>query len=145
MDDPRKTLRTVQFLSFFIQLIPYQSPFCRSVLELTFLFTRRHYIIYSEHKRLLKNSSISTLMATLQNAQVYKGLSKEEHTVSFRKDPSPSCGASTVMRHTVQRQVSESFMRKRTNYVRLVCISDLNIVNSPKGERPLVKRIGRLP
>ena len=39
-------------------------------------------------------------MATLQNAQVYKGLSKEEHTVSFRKDPSPSCGASSVMRHT---------------------------------------------
>ena len=58
-----------------------------------------HYI-YSEHKRLLKNSSVSTLMATLQNAQVYEGLSKEEHTVSFRKDPSPSCGASSVMRHT---------------------------------------------
>ena len=39
-------------------------------------------------------------MATLQNVQVYEGLSKEEHTVSFRKDPSPSCGASSVMRHT---------------------------------------------
>ena len=39
-------------------------------------------------------------MATLQNHQVYEGLSKEEHTVPFRKYPSHSCGASSVMRHT---------------------------------------------
>ena len=80
-------------------------------------------------------------MAALQNVQVYEGLSKEEHAVSFRKDPSPSCGASSV----IQRQVSENFMRNRTHYVRLVSMSDLNIVNSPKGENPLAKQIGCLP
>ena len=37
-----------------------------------------HYI-YSDYKRSLKHTSISTLMATLQSTQICEGLSKEEH------------------------------------------------------------------
>ena len=59
-----------------------------------------HYI-YSDHKRSLKHTSISTLMATLQSAQICEGLSKEEHIVSLCEDPSPSFGTSSVMRHTI--------------------------------------------
>ena len=43
---------------------------------------------------------ISTLMATLQNDQVYEGLSKEEHIVSLCEDLSPPSGASSFMRRT---------------------------------------------
>ncbi len=76
----------------------FKSPYTLPKLSLSVLSELN---LYSNHKRSLKHTSISTLMATLQSAQICEGLSKEEHIVSLCEDPIPSCGGSSVMRHTI--------------------------------------------
>ena len=105
-----------------------------------------HYI-YSDHKRSLKHTSISTLMATLQSAQVCEGLSKEEHIVSLCEDPSPSCGTSSVMRHTIP--IERKFYKEdgppfqarvfiRSEHCKLLC-NDISCSDCIKKETSLGK------
>ena len=56
--------------------------------------------IYNNHKRSLKYTTISTLMSTLEGAEICEGLTKDEHANAMCEDPSPS-GSSSLMRHTI--------------------------------------------
>ena len=91
----------------------FQSPYTLPKLSLTVgsglnfsvavynWFLPDDHCIYTDHKRSLKYTTISTLMTTLESFQICEGLSKKEHIVSICEDPSPTCGISSVMRHTV--------------------------------------------
>jgi hypothetical protein len=56
--------------------------------------------IYNNHKRSLKYTTISTLMSTLEGAEICEGLTKDEHANAMCEDPSLS-GSSSLMRHTI--------------------------------------------
>ena len=102
-----------------------------------------HYL-YSNHKRSLKHTSVSTLIATLQSAQICEGLSKEEHIVSLCEDPIPSCGGSSVMRHTIQierkfyEEDGQPFQARvviRSEHCELLC-NDISCSDCVKKENP---------
>ncbi len=57
--------------------------------------------IYNDHKRSRKYTSISTILSTLETAQICEGLSKEEHINALCEDPTPISGPSSVMKHTI--------------------------------------------
>ena len=84
-----------------------------SVAAYNWFLSDDHYI-YSDYKRSLKHTSISTLMATLQSAQICEGLSKEEHVVFLCENPSPCCGTSCVMgkRKRIQSREQHSLSKE---------------------------------
>ena len=59
-------------------------------------FLPDNHAIYSEFKRSIKHTSISTIMSKLES---FEGIIKNE--LAFSKDPSPSCSSCCVVRYTV--------------------------------------------
>ena len=59
------------------------------------------HVIYSELKRSVKHTSISTIISKLESYEICEGLNKNEHTYSKCEDASPSCSPSSVIRHTI--------------------------------------------
>ena len=57
--------------------------------------------IYKNHRRSVKYTSISSLMSTLEGAQICEGLSIDKHVIAICEDPTPACGSSSVKRHTI--------------------------------------------
>ncbi|CAB4007563.1 Hypothetical predicted protein [Paramuricea clavata] len=110
-------------------------------------FLRDDHYIYSDHKRSLKFTSISTLMTTLESARICEGLNKEEHIVSLCEDPSPTCGSSSVMRHTIpiERKLYEEdrppFQTRvfiRSEHCELLC-NDISCSKCIQKEKSLCK------
>lgn len=59
------------------------------------------HAVYSELKRSVKYTSISTIMSKLESFEICEGLDKNEITYLKCEDPSPGCSSSSVIRHTV--------------------------------------------
>ena len=103
--------------------------------------------IYSNHKRSIKYTSISSLMSTLEEASICEGLSIDEHVNAICEDPTPGSGTSSVMRHTIpiERQHYEEdgppFQAKvfiRSEQCELLC-NDISCSSCIKQERSLGK------
>ena len=104
--------------------------------------------IYKNHRRSIKNISISSLMSTLEGAQICEGLNIDEHVSAICEDPTPACGSSSIMRHTIpiERQHYEEedgppFQAKvfiRSEQCELLC-NDISFSSCLKQERSLGK------
>ena len=103
--------------------------------------------IYNDHKRSVKYTSISSLMSTLEGAQICEGLSIDEHVNAICEDPTPARGSSSVMRHTIpiERQHYEDggppFQAQvfiRSENCQLLC-DDISCSSCIKQERSLGK------
>ena len=105
------------------------------------------HFIYKNHRRSVKYTSISSLISTLEGAQRCEGLSMDEHVNAICEDPTPACGSSSVMRHTIpiERQHYEEdgppFQAKvfiRSEQCELLC-NDILCSSCVKQERSLGK------
>ncbi len=90
---------------WYLNIIPYLLPYLNFLCELSFSvaiynwFLPDDHSINNDHKRSLKYTS--TILSTLETAQICEGLSKEEHINALCEDRTPISGPSSVMKHTI--------------------------------------------
>ena len=82
------------------------------------------HFIYKNHRRSVKYTSISSLISTLEGAQICEGLSMDDHVNAICEGPTPACGSSSVMGHTTP--LKDSTMKKMVHHFRLKFSSGLN-------------------